>query len=394
MPSPSHPRVYLAVGLSLVLLILILILRHDTDSSSFTFTKQYSHSKDSSNSGIANDTLGFEKIFVINGPWRTDRKDSLALAASYSGISLDWIDGIQADDIAEKAYPPGKHRELSKGNRGSWRAHMNALREVIEQNLTTALILEDDADWDFRIRTQLSDFSHAARELPDLVAQAELHAEKHTSNDERLSQVQLAKRSSLPFSGRRIPKQDPYGRDWQVLWLGHCGAALPPASPSSPNRIMISDDSTVPEPQYLKPMTNANPDPFGSLYPSHTRLVHRANTTLCTIAYAVTQAGARRILYEFAIRELVKGYDFALSDYCNGLTRGATKATMPLCITVQPPLFSHHFSERGVSDIMAPGKGGKAPEGTRYIKWSVRMNLERLVKGEDGIIEQWPDTVE
>jgi hypothetical protein len=28
---------------------------------------------------------------------------------------------------------------------------------------------------------------------------------------------------------------------------------------------------------------------------------------------------------------------------------------------------------------------------SRYIKWSVRMNLERLVKGQEGIIEQWPD---
>lgn len=271
---------------------------------------------------------------------------------------------------------------------------MNALREVIERNLTTALILEDDADWDFRIRSQLSDFSHAARRLPELIAESELHSTKHSSIDERLSQIQLAKRTSIPFSSQPSAKEEPYGRDWEILWLGHCGAALPPASPNSPNRITIENDPTVPEPQYLKPMTNANLDPVGSLYPPHTRVVHRTNTTLCTIAYAVTQTGARRLLYEFAIRELVKGYDFALSDYCNGLTRGATKQTMPLCITVQPPLFSHHFSERGGSDIMAVGAGGKPQHGTRYVKWSVKMNLERLVRGEAGILEQWPDTVD
>ena len=207
-------------------------------------------------------------------------------------------------------------------------------------------------------------------------------------------QIQLAKRSSIPLSDDGFSKAHPYGRDWEILWLGHCGAVLPPPSPNSPNRVIIENDPTVPEPQYLKPMTNANLDPIGSLYQPHTRVVHQTNTTLCTIAYAVTQNGARRLLYEFAIRELVKGYDFALSDYCNGLTRGATRKTMPLCLTVQPPLFSHHFSERGVSDIMAVGAGGKPLPGTRYIKWSLRMNLERLVRGEGGIVEQWPDTAE
>lgn len=71
----------------------------------------------------------FEKIFVINGPWRTDRKDSISLAASYSGITLDWINGVESEDIREAAFPPGNHRQINHGNIGSWRAHMNAIRE-------------------------------------------------------------------------------------------------------------------------------------------------------------------------------------------------------------------------------------------------------------------------
>lgn len=53
----------------------------------------------------------------------------MILSASYSQLEFDWVDGITADTIQEKAYPPGKHRTLSPGNLGSWRAHMNALRE-------------------------------------------------------------------------------------------------------------------------------------------------------------------------------------------------------------------------------------------------------------------------
>jgi hypothetical protein len=53
----------------------------------------------------------------------------MALAASYSRLKFDWVDGIAADTIQETAYPPGKHRTISPGNLGSWRAHMNAMRE-------------------------------------------------------------------------------------------------------------------------------------------------------------------------------------------------------------------------------------------------------------------------
>lgn len=256
--------------------------------------------------------------------------------------------------------------------------------------------MEDDADWDFRVRSQLSDLSPAVRRLPDLLAQSELHGAKHppSSEPEQLSQVELAKRSAVSLSSRTdraISEYTPYGRDWDVLWLGHCGANLPPVSLYSPNRITVLNDPTVPEPQHLKPMANSPLDAIGSLYPPHTRVVHRANTTLCTISYAVTQNGARKLLYEFGIRDFSKGYDFALSDYCNGLTRGSTKETMPTCVVVNPPVFGHYFAERGGSDITGVGIGGKPKTESRYVRWSVRMNLERLVKGQEGIVEQWPD---
>lgn len=53
----------------------------------------------------------------------------MTLAASYSTLKLNWVDGVAADTIQEKAYPPGNHRRMSRGNLGSWRAHMNALRQ-------------------------------------------------------------------------------------------------------------------------------------------------------------------------------------------------------------------------------------------------------------------------
>lgn len=260
------------------------------------------------------------------------------------------------------------------------------------------MILEDDADWDFRIRSQLSKISPGVRHVPELVIQSKEKEAKHIpSSDEKLSDVELAKRSSLHASSLSTTagsSHEPYGKDWDVLWLGHCGAQLPPPSPHSPNRILVPNDSTVPEPQYLKPMSNAPLDAVGSVYPPHSRVIHQTNTTLCSLAYAVTQAGARKLLFEFGIRELYKGYDAALSDYCNGQTRAQKEdaAPMPTCVTVQPPVFAHHFGDKPSSDVLSVGPKEKPERESRYVKWSVRMNLERLVRGEDGIIEQWPDT--
>jgi hypothetical protein len=68
------------------------------------------------------------------------------------------------------------------------------------------------------------------------------------------------------------------------------------------------------------------------------------------------------------------------------------KRRAPICVTVQPPLFSHHYGKGAASDIMAPGGGfvNKDKEMTPYVRVSVRMNMERLVNGQKGI-EQWED---
>lgn len=89
-----------------------------------------------------------------------------------------------------------------------------------------------------------------------------------------------------------------------------------------------------------------------------------------------------------------KGFDFALGDYCGGMVKnddGEYGVERRLeCLTVQPPLFSHFWPERGRSDIVGVGIGGRPEVGSRYIMRSVRGNLEGL--GEGGtLFEQWTD---
>ncbi|KAK3401484.1 hypothetical protein B0T20DRAFT_458697 [Sordaria brevicollis] len=364
---------------------------------------------------VLNSTLGFQKIFVINLPERTDRRDAMTLAAALTNLQITWAKGIRGSDVPDKVIP-GEDWEKSilRGNKGSWRAHMNVLNTIVNQNLSSALILEDDADWDIRLKSQMQIFARAAQPFA-----------QHFQLTSRLAAQD--KVTNLPITSL-LPSPDlstPYGSKWDVLWLGHCGTNLP--TPNTLNtlptntsllRVVIPDDPTVPRPEHLKPHPFALQDHLAELYPPHTRVVHPSSGTICTQAYAVSQQGARKLLWRFGVKEaLTKGWDLVLGEWCDGLyfersekeqrerqwkgNEGKHKEGKgrwedkeqqpPVCVTVQPPLFSHHYGKGAASDITAPGGGfvNKEKEMTPYVRWSVRLNMGRLVEGGE-VRDQWP----
>ena len=77
----------------------------------------------------------------------------------------------------------------NKGSALAWLAHLDMIKYFIASDLDTAMIMEDDVDRDVAIKAQMPLISDAVRN----------------------------------FS--RVDPSDPapYGRSWDVLWLGHCG---------------------------------------------------------------------------------------------------------------------------------------------------------------------------
>lgn len=87
----------------------------------------------------------FEKIYVINLPERSDRRDSLSIAAASAGIDIEWVAGVDGSLVDDRVLPPeGINASLTDSERGIWRAHMNVLDKIVEQNIASALIVEDD----------------------------------------------------------------------------------------------------------------------------------------------------------------------------------------------------------------------------------------------------------
>ncbi|RYC53590.1 hypothetical protein CHU98_g12620 [Xylaria longipes] len=69
----------------------------------------------------------------------------------------------------------------------------------------------------------------------------------------------------------------------------------------------------------------------------------------------------------------------------------------PVCLTVQPPLISHHYAgEEGASVSNIRGQGGgfaRGRKGTPYVRLGVQQNLRRLVAGfpVHRLVDQLPD---
>ncbi|PWY83396.1 LPS glycosyltransferase [Aspergillus heteromorphus CBS 117.55] len=227
-------------------------------------------SNDLSLKAIGNETLGFEKVFCINLPSRTDKRDAMVLGSSVTQFRVDWIDGVSSDDMSPKAYPPrfdeeGRPRMLD-GEIGSWRAHINAIQKIISDRTSSALILEDDVDWDVTLKNQLHEFALGAR----------------------------AVQSSSDISNSLKPtlQDSPYGEEWDILWLGHCGMKC---QPNDPFYIINKDPTSIPgysRPQYfVGPAIHELVDSI-----KHNRLICSSGMAVCSNAYAVSFHAAQKIL--------------------------------------------------------------------------------------------------
>lgn len=352
----------------------------------------------------------------------------MALAAAVSNLSFTWVAGIDPlpvrSDVGEMEDDTKERRRFTPAQ-ASWAAHMRALEIIAEENLDSALIMEDDVDWDVRLGSQMETFGEASRSW------------LRRLDESRARETGATRHSRVKGGGHTC--SSPYGRGWDVLWLGHCGTGVLKSSPAppppprkqrrprlsprqgqgrdDPTVLRIPDDPTVPAPRHLRPHPFAGPDALAAAYPPHTRLVHAAGAeTTCTLAYAVSGPGARRLLARFGTGDAGSSaagaedrmaqtttaaqWDLTLGAWCGGADPGRDRvddhdADPPVCLTVQPPLISHHYPRAGGSDIQGLGGGyvrGKV--GSPYIRWSVRMNLRSLVLGhgtEDEMVDQWSD---
>ena len=213
--------------------------------------------------------------------------------------------------------------------------------------------MEDDVDWDIRIKSQLIDFAKGARWLMNNPANARMHS--------------------------------PYGEGWDVLWIGVCADQFPQ---DDDRMYVLPNDQSVPDHNSLR---DNNIDQMKT-YPEHSRLIHMAGGPICSFAYAVNYRSAQKLMFGASVKELRGIFDNALSWWCTDHSQDAK------CIVGQPSYFFHHRPaglETKISDIGSYGGEGQVRQKgeTQNIRWSVRnlVNMEKLLTGKTDFEDSYPD---
>ena len=233
----------------------------------------------------------------------------------YTGLQIDVIEQVRPDAKTVKDFlnlGPEKAAKSDRGSTNAWLGHLAVLQDMVASGFQTALIVEDDVDFDVAIKSQMRRLANAVQRFT------------HTSH-----------------------KTSPYGTAWEVLWLGHCGERWDRARYS----LQYPDSSRIKQEQYV----GWEETSFMVIRDNH-RLVQWAAGPTCTFAYAVTFAGATKIL-DLASKGRSTAFDTELSALC---VFGKLK-----CITVMPQLFVHYVPNATggeyVSEVDRENKNGEQP---------------------------------
>ena len=233
---------------------------------------------------------------------------------------------------------------------------------VVHNNYASTLIIEDDVDWDVRLKSLFRDFALSSHTLAQHAGSAPVDFD------------------NLPPT--TAPIVSPYGDDWDLLWLGHCGMHLPGAG-----LVIHKNDPSVPEPQYLHSWNENERTPLMA-YSAHTRVVMRESTVpVCPLAYALSQPGARKLIYSLGLQKFDAPFDVMLRSWCQ---EGGV-----ICPATIPQLFDHYRRKGQTSldsDISEPKQGYREKPVTPNIRWSVRINVEKLLRSETYYDDQYPDS--
>ena len=283
---------------------------------------------------------------MISMPERTDKRDSFALAASVTDFDYNITDGVDGGTVSLKALP----YTMQQNPRaiGCWRAHLNVWEDMVRRGVSSTLVFEDDVDWDIGIRSQL---------------------------------IEVAKGTRYAFhsSASGVESTSPYGDDWDLLWIGHCGS-MP--TPWNTRRWVIHDDMTVLEsPDLGRPeMSRYESGPDSG---QNTRLIFPTIGGVCTGSYAISLKGARKALYRTSLVPYNEPVDWGLHEICSDRDFGFK------CMSTYPTIIGTYRAAGNVSRGSDIGYGNEAEMGineeghSERLAFSTRANLDRILRGAD-----------
>jgi hypothetical protein len=182
--------------------------------------------------------------------WRTR---GLQAAAKCSGIDLDIpVQPPLTDEMIaafQKMGPQEPPLLDSLGQVRNWLSMLDLIKYMVAQNLESALIVEDDVDWDVEIKQEMRRLSDAVRDF--------------TMVDE--------------------DEKSPYGKAWDVLWIGHSGEP----TTNDTRRLEYEDPTAISREKY----SGWSRRYMDGITPGY-RVVQRSKLTFGSFAMAMSRRGA------------------------------------------------------------------------------------------------------
>ncbi|KAI2623473.1 glycosyltransferase family 25 protein [Hypomontagnella submonticulosa] len=282
-----------------------------------------SQSTSSPRESAANSTLGFQKLLALSHKpsWRTR---GLEAAANLTGLEFSIPPQPHNSEELIKAFQSiGADKEGAKqpasGSAKAWLSHLDLLKYVIASDFETVFIVEDDVDWDLRIKDQ----------------------------------IRLVSDNVRAYTGVKEDDRTPYGTNWDVLWLGHCGSII---TDDMPTPRVYPDDSRCETELYSGWSKRFLRE---KLTEGH-RQVQASLMTVCTFGFGVTRQGARKIVPQLS-RGADEAFDVALSAHCRDKKLN--------CVVVNPQLFNHYEppADKGYISAVHVGDGqGEASSDSEF----------------------------
>lgn len=268
----------------------------------------------------------FEKILALSpGPsWRTRGLD---LAAKLVGLEFTYVPQPQNTEELITAFSEIGKAEGTltplHGSAKAWLAHTDLLKYFIMSGLESALIVEDDVDFDVDLKSQM-----------------------------RLLSDNVRAYTNVSFSDRT-----PYGNAWDILWLGHCGSTVLRENPG----LRYLDPSRCKTALYSGWSKHFLRDYLQEGY----RIIHWAQRqTVCTFAFAIHKGSAQKIL-DIASKGADQAYDVALSRAC---WAGTLK-----CLIVNPQIMNHYEPLESDGYMSPVGVGDGVAAALEESKWEKKM---------------------
>lgn len=304
---------------------------------------------------VLNATIGFQEVFVVTLPERKDRLDSITVQAGVTGINVRVSDGVDGKTVPVKTLPQGMTVDYMKyGGIGCWRAHLNLFNTMVREGIQSALVLEDDADWDIALKYQMREIAKGTRFL-------------------------LNSTDPNPNS--------PYGDDWDIIWIGHRSTSEFEEE-RYPERWVMPNDPTVVPPRVRQEYPGAYMKYWDEGHQNddlYTRVLYRAKWGEVTTGYAISLRGALKVIYHQSMLPFDVAVDTGMGHMCGHPEWGSNFT----CIAPFPRILAPSIPPgSGDKESDIEGHAGDEPEtknndvSSDYLMYSTRMNIENLLFGK------------